>query len=149
MRASDGWRTIRRADRNLRSLGSIQSQMREALESRMLGVLRRAIVVLLALGLLGALAPAAMAFHLSAGTDCCNTTTASCDGPGAACSVQVCQQPSPLARETAQSPAFTAAISEPGWRERFLPPPASWTAPPAAFPIAGPPAYLRFHRFLL
>lgn len=122
--------------------------MGEALERQVLGVLRRAMFVLLAFGLLGALAPAAMAFDLSGGADCCSSTSVSCDGPGA-CSVQVCQQPSPLTREVAQTPVFTAVISEPGWRERLLPPPTSWTAPPAAFPIAGPPAYLRFHRFLL
>ena len=123
--------------------------MREALEGRMLGMLRRAMFALLTLGLLGAFAPAAMALDLSGGADCCSSTSVSCDGPGAACSVQVCQQPSPLAREVALTSAFTAVISEPGWRERVLPSPQSWTAPPAAPPIAGPPAYLRFQRFLL
>lgn len=106
-------------------------------------------LVLLALGLLGALAPAAMAFHSSAEADCCSSTSASCDRLGAACAVQVCEQTSPLVREGAQTPVFTAVISEPGWRQPVLPSPESWSAPPGALPFAGPPAYLRFYRFLL
>lgn len=116
--------------------------MREALEGQVLGVLRRAMLALLALGLLGALAPSAIALALP------GATSTACEGPGAACSMQDCQQPSPLARDVARTPGSTAVISE-GWRERVLPSPETWTAWPAAPPIAGPPAYLRFQRLLL
>lgn len=109
--------------------------------------------VLLALGVLAALAPAAVASepgHPASAADCCGPTPPSCDGPGFSCSLQqACQQTSPLAPEAAQTPASTVVIGEPGWRERILPPPESATAPPAALAFAGPPAYLRFHRFLL
>jgi hypothetical protein len=126
--------------------------MRKGLKGQALGMLRRAMMVLLALGLLSALAPAAMAFeggYPAGAADCCSPTSTSCDGPSVACTVQVCQQTSPLAREDAQTPTFTAVIGEPGWRERILPPPESVAASPAVLALGGPPAYLRFHRFLL
>lgn len=116
-------------------------------------MLRRAMTLLLAFGLLGVLAPAAMAFepgHPASAADCCGPTPPSCDGPGFSCSLQqVCQQTSSPVPGDAQTAVFTTVIGEPGWRERILPPPESAAAPPAALALAGPPAYLRFHRFLL
>jgi hypothetical protein len=108
-------------------------------------------IVLLALGLFGALVPAAMAFEAGyAAADCCSPTPSSFDAPGFACTVQqACQPTSPLGRKEAQTPAFSAVIGEPCWRERILPPPQSAAAPAAPLELAGPPAYLRFHRFLL
>lgn len=109
-------------------------------------------IALLAFGLLGALVPA-LAFaaaHSTVAADCCTPPTVSCDGPAVACPVQqVCQQSSPLAGEDAQTPPFTPVIGEASWRERLLPPPESVAARPAALALGGPPAYLRFHRFLL
>lgn len=114
--------------------------MHGLLKEQAFAVLRGAMRVLFPLALLGALAPAAMAYE--AGTaediaDCCNPAPPACDAPGIACP------------DNAQTSTFTAAIAEPGWRERRLTQPESSAAPPPVPAFAGPPAYLRFQRFLL
>lgn len=109
-------------------------------------MLRRMMVALLALTVLGALAPAAPALALAAKL----AAPASCDQPGAACAQQpVCQPDSAPAGEHAQTPPFAGAAAEADSRERVLPLPERAVAPGASIAQAGPPAYLRFHRFLL
>lgn len=109
-------------------------------------MLQRMMVALLALAALGALAPAAPALALAAKL----AAPASCDRPGAACAQQpMCKPVSALGAEHALTPAFSAAIAEPDWRERALPLTRRALAPDAFAAQSGPPAYLRFHRFLL
>lgn len=107
-------------------------------------MLRRALIVLLALGVLGTLAPMVQAMpsdagYASIGDDCCNPPL-----------LRVCEQKSPFAGEQALTPAFAAVIADPDGWERMLPPPQEAALPdlPIAH-AAGPPAYLRYHRFLL
>ena len=126
--------------------------MRKGLEGQAFEMLSRAVFVLLALGLLAAVAPAAMASeggHLASAADCCSSTPASCDVPSAACSVQVCQQTSALGREVAHTATFTAVISEPARHDRIVSAPETAATLPPALASPGPPASLRFHRLLL
>jgi hypothetical protein len=108
------------------------------------GILRQALIVLLALGVLGTLVPTVQAMPSDAGyvadsDDCCNPPLA-----------RICEQKSPVAGEQALTPSFAAVIAEPDGRSRTLAPRQG--AAPSALPVAhaaGPPAYLRYHRFLL
>lgn len=106
-------------------------------------------MVLLALGLLGTLAPAFAAVDASGAADCCSPAAACQAGMDACPMQQVCSQTSSLAGADAQTPFFPAVIAEPGWRERILPLPRTAVALPAPPALAGPPTYLRFQRFLL
>jgi len=112
-------------------------------------------VLFLALALLVGLASTAPAFafgadHASAVSgDCCIPPPPSCGGPGATCALQqACQPGFASAAEQAQIPLFTAAADQ-GRREPVLPPVPRTAVSAAAEPHAGPPSYLRFHRFLL
>lgn len=132
----------------------IQGKMRKRLREQAFSVLRRMAVALLALTVLWALAPAASALALAAeigagAQDCCIVPPPSCDGPGAACAQQLCKADSPAAVEYAQTPGFTAAIPETHWRERVVTLPELAVGPGLPVAQSGPPAYLRFHRFLL
>jgi len=114
--------------------------MRKRLGEQVFRVLRRTAVALLALAVLWALAPAASALALMAETGaqvCCTVPPPSCDRLGAA------------AGEHAQTPGFTAAAAETRWRERVPALPELAVEPGLPDPQSGPPAYLRFHRFLL
>jgi hypothetical protein len=126
--------------------------MRKRLREQAFSVLRRMTVALLALTVLWALAPAASAFALTAETgaqDCCIVPPPSCDGPGAACAQQLCKADSPAAADYAQTPGFTAATPETHWRGRVVTLPELAAKPGLPVAQSGPPAYLRFHRFLL
>jgi hypothetical protein len=126
--------------------------MRKPLREQMSSVLRRLTVALLALTVLWALAPAASAHAVMAETgaqDCCIVPPPSCDGPGAACAQQLCKADSLAAVEYAQTPGFTAAIPETHWRGRVVTLPELVVKPDLPAAQSGPPAYLRFHRFLL
>jgi len=124
--------------------------MRKRLREQAFSVLRRMTVALLALTVLWALAPAAFALTAETGAQaCCIVPPPSCDGPGAACAQQLCKADSPAAVEYAQTPGFTAAIPETHWRERVVTLPELAAKPGLPVAQSGPPAYLRFHRFLL
>lgn len=112
-------------------------------------------VLLLALALLVGLASTAPALSFGADRapavsgDCWTPPPPSCEGPGAACAMQrACQPGFPSAAEQAQTSLFTA-VADQGRREPVLPPVPGTALSAAAEPHAGPPAYLRFHRFLL
>lgn len=116
--------------------------MRDRLKVRVSGVLRRITAAMLALAFLWALAPAAPALALAAqgaagAQDCCSVPPPSCDALRAA------------AGEHAQTPGFTAAAAGARWRERVVTPPELAVEPVPPDPQSGPPAYLRFQRFLL
>jgi uncharacterized membrane protein len=128
--------------------------MRKRLREQVSSVLRGMTAALLALMVLFALAPAAPALALAAENgagveDCCIVPPPSCDGPGAACAQQLCKADSLAAVEYAQTPGFTAAIPETHWRERVVTLPEPVAKPGLPVAQSGPPAYLRFHRFLL
>jgi hypothetical protein len=127
--------------------------MRKRLREQAFSVLRRMTVALLALTVLWALAPAVSALALTAETeaqDCCMVPPPSCDGPSAACAQQqLCKAGSLAAVEYVQTPGFTAAIPETQWRERVVTLPELVVGPGLPVAQSGPPAYLRFHRFLL
>ena len=97
---------------------------------------------LLALAFLGALAPAvpvlAMDAAVAAGDDCCSAPLQ-----------QICQQSSSFATDHLQTAPLVGVVVEAAWRERILPLPEKAAAPTAPLAHADPPAYLRFHRFLL
>lgn len=126
--------------------------MRKRLREQVSSVLRGMTAALLALTVLWALAPAASALVLTAETraqDCCIVPPPSCDGPGAACAQQLCKADSPAAAGYAQTPGFTAATPEAHWRGRVVTLPELAVKPGLPVAQSGPPAYLRFHRFLL
>jgi hypothetical protein len=128
--------------------------MRKRLREQVFSVLRRMTVALLALTVLWALAPAASALastneNVAGAQDCCTVPLPSCDGPGAACAQHLCKADSSAAAEYAQTPGFTAAIPDTHWRERVVTLPEIALGPGLPVAPSGPPAYLRFHRFLL
>jgi hypothetical protein len=126
--------------------------MRKRLREQVSSVLQRMTVALLALTVLLALAPTPSALALTAETgaqDCCIVPPPSCDGPGAACAQQLCKADSSAAAEYAQTPGFTAATSDAHWRKRVVTLPELAVKPGLPVAQSGPPAYLRFHRFLL
>lgn len=128
--------------------------MRKRLREQVSSVLRGMIAALLALMVVFALAPAAPALALAAEDgagvqDCCIVPPPSCDGPGAACAQQLCKADSPAAAGYAQTPGFTAATPEAHWRGRVVTLPELAVKPGLPVAQSGPPAYLRFHRFLL
>jgi hypothetical protein len=139
--------------RNLIGSNGIQGKMRKGLREQVSSALRRVAAALLALTVLSALEPPAQALAVtaeSAARDCCIVPPASCDGPGAACpQQQLCKADSSAAGEYAQTPGFTAAIPETQWRKRAVTLPELAVKPGLAVAQSGPPAYLRFHRFLL
>lgn len=124
----------------MRASNGIQGNMRKRLAA-----------ALLALTMLLALAPAlgVTAEVMAPGQDCCTVAPPSCDGPDAACPPQLCQAGSLAAVEYAQAPGFAVAIPEAHWRERVVTPPELAVKPGLPVAQPGPPAYLRFHRFLL
>jgi len=98
---------------------------------------------LLALSLLGALAPAAPAFAFAAAQadaahECCMPPTAFCKEPGAT---------AVLAQ--AQTAPVAGAIASGDWRDCLAPFAGASAVQRVALAPSGPPAYLRFHRFLL
>lgn len=117
--------------------------MRNRVKGMASSTLRRAMTVLLALSLLGALAPVAPAFaftaaQANAAPDCCAPAAVFCKGP----------DPS-AALEHAQTSPVGSAIAD-GERRDCLAPFAEASAlQRVALAPSGPPAYLRFHRFLL
>jgi hypothetical protein len=108
--------------------------------SRMLG---RAMAGLLALSLLGALSPAAPAFAIAAAQadaahECCTPPAAFCKEPGAT-----------AAFEHAQTAPVAGAIAGGDWRDGLAPLAEASALQRVPLVPSGPPAYLRFHRFLL
>lgn len=98
---------------------------------------------LLALSLLGALAPAAPAFaftaaQANAAPDCCAPAAVFCKGPG----------PS-AALAHAQTAPVAGAVADGDRRDRLAPFARASALQRVALAPSGPPAYLRFHRFLL
>jgi hypothetical protein len=139
--------------RNLIGSNGIQAKMRKGVRQQVSSALRRMTAALLALAVLWALVapePALAVTAESAASDCCIVPPLPCHGSGAAClQQQLCKADSPAAVEHAQTPGFTAVIPDTPWRKRvvMLPEIALYPGLPAA--QSGPPAYLRFHRFLL
>jgi hypothetical protein len=106
-------------------------------------MLRRAMAGLLALSLLGALSPAAAAFAFAAAQadaahECCTPRAAFCKGPGAT-----------AALEHAQTAPVAGAVASGDWRDCLAPLTEASALQRVPLAPSGPPAYLRFHRFLL
>jgi len=70
------------------------------------------------------------------------------EAPGTSCEA-VCQPVSPLGVHHAQAPAFAAAEPHADQHQRLLLPSAVVVLRGIALTQSDPPAYLRFHRFLL
>lgn len=106
-------------------------------------MLRRALAGLLALSLLGALSPVAPAFAFAAAQadaahECCAPPAAFCKGP-ATSAVLAHAQTAPVAD----------AVADGDWRDCLAPFAGASALQRVALAPSGPPAYLRFHRFLL
>jgi len=98
---------------------------------------------LLALSLLGVLAPAAPAFalaaaHANAAHECCVPPAAFCKGLGTS-AVLAHAQTAPVA----------GAVAGGDWRDCLATFAGASALKRVALAPSGPPAYLRFHRFLL
>ncbi len=112
--------------------------------------LRRALSIVTALALLVALppiVPAVSAPQAASASVLSNASQTPCES-AAAC-VEVCQLDSALTVKHLQTPAFSSASTEADQRDIALSPPALLFPLSASFARAGPPAYLRYHRFLL
>ena len=117
--------------------------MRNRFKRVVSSMLRRAMAGLLALGLLGALSPVApeLAFaaaQADAAHECCAPPAAFCKGPATS---------AVLAH--AQTAPATGAVAGGDWRDRLAPLAGASALRRVPLAPSGPPAYLRFHRFLL
>lgn len=130
----------------------IEAQMGGNPQSLSSAFARCAMLFLLALGLSAVFAPATAAtmaaHHDRPASGCCDMAAAPCDAVDAACPAAACRQHG-MPRHEGQSADERPAIGNLAWV-----PLESNTTPWAASsalspPFAGPPAYLRFHRFLL
>src|SRR5467141_424326 len=114
--------------------------------------MRRMLQILAALVVLSAVWPAPHALatsgkHAVSAAGCDDALSAH-EVPGTLC-VAVCQPPSALGVHHAQAPAFTADEPHAGQHQRLLLPSAVVILRGIALAQSDPPAYLRFHRFLL
>ena len=114
--------------------------------------MRRMLQILAALVVLGAVWPAPYALAMSgkhavlaAG---CDDALSAHEAPGTLC-VAVCQPASPFGVHHAQAPAFAADEPCADQHQRLLLPSALVVVRGIALTQSDPPAYLRFHRFLL
>ena len=106
-------------------------------------VLRQAMMVLLALALLGGLVPAAPVFGMesaaAAGEDCCSPAV-----------LPICQPSTAFVADELQTGSSPAGAVHVGWRDALVSPtPPGVVKPHGALVTGGPPAYLLFHRLLL
>jgi hypothetical protein len=117
--------------------------MRNRVKGMASSALRRAMAGLLALGLLGALCPAAPVFAFAAAQadaahECCMPPAAFCKEP--ATSAVLAQ---------AQTAPVAGAVARGDWRDCLAPLTEASAQQGVPRVPSGPPAYLRFHRFLL
>ncbi len=134
------------ARRELAHGRGLQIGMRLSTRARM-SSLRRALGIVTALVVLVALPAMAPAQQAASASVFSNAPQALCES-AAACA-EVCQLDSALTVKHLQTPVFSPASAEAPEHDIALLQPARLFPPSASLARAGPPAYLRYHRFLL
>lgn len=115
--------------------------------------MRRVLQFLATLVVLGAIWPATAALAMPgkqalSASGCQEAVLSAYEAPRALC-MEVCQPASAVSVHQVQAPAFAADEPQAERHHRLLLPAASVARPRVALTQADPPAYLRFHRFLL